>query len=106
MKANLMLHCGANKVDREQVAAVTTPARTQTWTPIPHHRLLTGVQDTLERSGLAVVTEAHGLTHDGARYFGMLQVANDNKDFALVVGIRNSHDKKFPAGLVVGSSVF
>lgn len=75
---------------------------------VPHHRLLTGVQESLARSGLYVVTEAHGLTKDGNRYFGLLQVANGtNPDgFGLVVGVRNSHDKTFPAGLVMGASVF
>src|SRR5690348_15506115 len=104
-KTNLMLHCGARTVDREQIAAVATPPRTETWVPIPHSQLLAGVQGCLERAGLSVVTEAHGLTRDGARYFGLLQVANGESpdDFGLVVGLRNSHDKSFPAGLAVGA---
>jgi hypothetical protein len=107
-RANLMLHCGARSVTRERIAATATPARTHTWVPIPHGRLLDGVQGTLERAGLTVVNEAHGLTHDGARYFGLLQIANSHNadDFGLVVGVRNSHDQTFPAGLVVGASVF
>jgi hypothetical protein len=66
------------------------------------------VQDSLAQSGLHVVTESHGLTHDGSRYFGLLQVANGTNpdDFGLVVGLRNSHDKSFPAALVLGASVF
>jgi hypothetical protein len=76
--------------------------------PLAHARLLDGVQSALERVGLHVAGEAHGLARDGSRYFGLLQVANgDNpEDFGLVVGLRNSHDKTFPAGLVVGASVF
>lgn len=108
MKANLYLHCGANHVERGQLALVATPQRTATWVPIPHDRLLAQVLGTLERGGLHVVSEAHGLTRDGQRYFGLLQVANGHNpdDFGLVVGLRNSHDKRFPAGLVVGASVF
>src|SRR5271167_4552777 len=107
-RANLILHCGAHAVSRERVAEVLTPSRTQSWVPIPHHRLLTSVQESLNRSGLHVVTEAHGLTKDGARYFGLLQVANGTNpdDFGLVVGVRNSHDQSYPAGLVLGASVF
>jgi hypothetical protein len=107
-KTNLILHAGADAVSRDQISAVKTPARTATWVPIPHDRLLEGVQTTLERAGLHVVSEAHGLTHDGARYFGLLHVANGHpdQDFGLVVGLRNSHDKRFPAGLVVGANVF
>jgi Domain of unknown function (DUF932) len=107
-KANLMLHCGAKNVTRERLEATVTPAHTETWYPIPHATLLNEVQARLTASGLHVVTEAHGLTADGARYFGLMQVANGTNpdDFGLVVGLRNSHDKKFPAGLVVGASVF
>jgi hypothetical protein len=104
----LMLHSGAHTASRETVLAVPTPPPTATWRPIPHGDLIAGVQDTLERSGLYTVEEAHGLTRDGSRYFGLLRVHNGRPDgdFGLVVGIRNSHDKSFPAGLVVGASVF
>src|SRR5262249_45270785 len=107
-KTNLCLHAGARSATREQVAAALTPGRTRTWVPIAHAQLLDGVQSALERAGLSVVTEAHGLTRDGNRYFGLLQVVNGHADgdFGLVVGLRNSHDRRFPAGLVVGASVF
>jgi hypothetical protein len=107
-RANLMLHAGAKAASREQVAAVPTPPRTRTWVPIPHGRLLDGLQAALEQAGLSVVSDAHGLAHAGTRYFGLLQVVNGHadQDFGLVVGLRNSHDKTFPAGLVVGASVF
>jgi hypothetical protein len=55
-----------------------------------------------------IVSEAHGLTHDGNRYFGMLQVVNGHghEDYSMVVGVRNSHDRTFPAALALGSGVF
>jgi len=105
---NLMVHAGGHKVDRVQVAQVATPKSTETWMPIPHYNFLDGVQSTLERGGLKVIAEAHALAHEGSRYFGLLQLANgDNPaDYSFVLGLRNSHDKTFPAGLVVGSGVF
>ena len=107
-KSNLILHAGANAVDRDQIAPIPTPPRTATWVPIPHASLLDGIQEALGRAGLSVVSEAHGLTRDGKRYFGLLQVVNGHADadFGLVIGLRNSHDKSFPAGLVVGAAVF
>jgi hypothetical protein len=114
-QAKLCLHTGGRAVEREQLAAVLTPERTRTWVPVPHHRLLDTVQQTLAGAGLSVVSESHGLAKDGQRYFGLLQVTPsarpedyfaDPGDFGLVVGIRNSHDQSFPAGLVVGASVF
>ena len=107
-KCNLMLHTGAKAVERGQLALVATPQRTPTWVPIAHERLLMGIVGQLEANHLTVVNEAHGLTQDGARYFGLLQVANgeNHDDFGMVIGVRNSHDRKFTAGLVVGASVF
>lgn len=109
MKAlNLMVHAGGLKVERAQVDEVKTPRATETWHPIPHKRFINGVIESLDRSGLHVVSEAHALGRDGLRYFGMFQLKNGNNpvDYSLVVGLRNSHDKTFPAGLVVGSGVF
>ena len=106
--ANLMLHAGAKAVERGQLAKVNTPSRTETWVPIAHERLLTGVLDSLARNHMTLVNESHALGKDGLRYFGLLEVKNGNNadDFGLVIGIRNSHDKMFPAGLVVGAAVF
>ena len=105
---NLMLHCGSQAVDRSEVISSPTPEATKTWKPIRHSRLLDLVEDTLDRNGLKVVNQAHALGRDGDRYFGLLEVQNGQQhhDYGLVVGLRNSHDQTFPAGLVVGSGVF
>jgi len=57
---------------------------------------------------MAVVNQAHGLWGGGARYFGLLEVHNGatDRDYGLVVGLRNSHDKSFPAAIALGASVF
>ena len=59
-------------------------------------------------TGPELIDATRRVLEDGARYFGLLQVVNGShpEDFGLVVGLRNSHDKSFPAGLVVGASVF
>lgn len=103
-----MLHCGGNEVGRQELEDVVTPDATATWQPIPHTALIDQVQETLLANNLRVVTEQHGLSHGGNRYFGMMQVANgsNSEDYAWVLGLRNSHDMTFPGGLVAGSGVF
>lgn len=107
-KANLMLHTGANTVTREEVGLVQTPERTKSWVPVPHARLVDEVEGYLKARDMTIVNEAHALARNGQRYFGLMQVANGHNpdDFGLVVGIRNSHDKSFPAGLCLGGQVF
>lgn len=105
---NLVLHCGAAAVERSQVRSVPTPFSTPTWTPIPHLRIVEQVERALAAANLAIVNQAHALSHGGDRYFGLIQVATTRTvgDYALVLGLRNSHDKRFPAGLVAGAQVF
>jgi len=105
---NLILHCGANLAERRDVEKVNTPRATETWTPIPHIQLITQVEHTIKSNHLSVGTFAHSLSHDGARYFGLMEINHpDNQDdYCLVLGLRNSHDKTFPAGVVAGASVF
>jgi len=107
-KLNLMLHCGANGVERDVIDMCPVPEATDTWTPIPHHELLGRVEQAVTRGGMSIVEQAHGLTHDGDRYFGMMQVENGNSadDYGIVLGVRNSHDKSFPAALCLGAGVF
>ncbi len=97
-----------NFVTLDEVRDVRTPSRTDSWVPIPHIRLYERIRSSIEGRGLKVVEEQHGLDHDGARWFGTLDLVNGNQhdDYRLCVGMRNSHDKVFPAGIAVGARVF
>ena len=105
---NLMIHCGGKHVERDQVTSAATPQRTRSWVPIPHHRLLEQVESTLAGCGMQVVHQAHALWSEGSRYFGLMEVRNGQSasDYGLVIGLRNSHDKSFPAAIALGASVF
>lgn len=108
-KCNLCLHCGAAEVSRQALALVPTPAPTETWRPIPHAAFVQRVELELPRYGLDIESSAYALTHDAGRFFGLVQVTRsgqENPDYSLVVGLRNSHDKTLTAGLVAGSQVF
>lgn len=107
--AGMLLHCGAHLVNRAQLEAVPTPRGTDTWYPLAHRALLEEVQSQLNSAGFTIGRQSHALSHEGARYFGVMEVkqpGQPDKGYAWVVGLRNSHDKTFPAGLVAGTSVF
>jgi hypothetical protein len=105
----MLLHCGAELVSRNQLWEVPTPDNTETWYPLAHRRVFSEVQDQLKSCGFIVTEEAHALSHDGQRYFGVLNITLPGRgifEWTWSVGIRNSHDKTFPAGLVAGTKVF
>jgi hypothetical protein len=104
--------CGSDRTQAtlEEVYAVQTPQKTDTWTPISHKLLIEQTKEKLDASGFDVVAENHNLARFGQRYFGLMQVqdrnAPENPDRATVVGLRNGHDKCFPAGIMAGDAPF
>ena len=115
----LMLHCGAHHRTLDEVRAVPTPDTTRgpgsakkqgcLHVPIPHAKLRDLVVGEIKKqTQFAVVSENYGVTDDGMKFFGLMEIQNGHNadDHRLVVGIRNSHDKTFAGGLVVGSRVF
>lgn len=105
---NLILHCGGSAASREQIAEIQTPSGTNRWFPVPHTTVIETVEKELNQLGMRIIKESYGLAHEGNRMFGILQIANgkNSPDHSWVAGVRNSHDKSFPAGLCVGSGVF
>ena len=104
----MLLHCGAELVSKEQLWEVPTPDHTDTWYPLAHFCVLSEVQTQLRACGFIITEEAHALTHDGARYFGVLNITLPGRgilEWSWAVAVRNSHDKTFPAGLVAGTKV-
>jgi len=56
------------------LATVNIPRATSTWHPIPRHQLIDTVQRALAANNLTIGTQAHSLTHDGSRYFGLMEI--------------------------------
>ncbi len=105
----LCLHAGGSEVPFADLMNVRTPSATETWHPIAHHDLVNRARVGLNHAGLEIVNESHALAKQGDRYFGMFQIARkgvESQDYSLVMGLRNSHDKRFPAGICAGSGVF
>lgn len=102
----LMLHAGAEAVNYDGLRALPTPAATATHVPIPHYRVVDLIAHSLSYYGHEVVEQAHGVTPDGMRYFGLLSLKSPYTGYCDTVGLRNSHDKRFPIGIGFGSRVF
>jgi len=106
-RCNLLLHCGAQRATRMQIAEAPTPRSTRTWQPVPHLTVLNAVEVALLERGLHIVNSAYALNKDANRFFGLLEIGANNadSDYRWIVGVRNSHDKTFPAGIVCGTAV-
>ena len=121
-RANLRICGGESKVvDIDQVQAVRTPeieyrkqrnkdgSLSVSYQPISHNLLIDKTRKHLDDGGFEVRGECHNLARDGKRYFGLFEITHPTREEgerATIVGLRNAHDKCFPAGLCAGDSPF
>lgn len=102
----LMLHAGAAPVGYTELKDLAVPPATDTHVPIAHSAVIDMVKYSLGFYGHTILDEHFGVTPDGARFFGVLTLKSEYGDYADTVGLRNSHDKRFPIGISFGSRVF
>ena len=121
-KLNLHICGGEHKVSTlEEVQEVTTPeveyrkernrdgSLSVSYRPIGHNLLIDKTRNHLDQAGFTIEGESHNLAREGKRYFGLLQVSHPDRESGergTVVGLRNAHDKCFPAGLCAGDAPF
>ena len=67
--------CGGNGIgDREALGKIQTPQATRTHCPVDHKWLVDKVSNRLEENNLKILQEVHTTSHEGQRYFGLMQV--------------------------------
>jgi hypothetical protein len=123
-KKNNLRICGGEHsvVSLSDVYQVAQPARTfrekpnkrtgelsVSHQPISHKAVIRKTRSSLEGAGFSIVDECHNLARDGQRYFGLFQVDHESRvgsDRGTIIGLRNAHDKSFPAGICAGDAPF
>ncbi len=105
----LMLHCGGEPGTLSELSAVPLPAKTATYTPVSHHKLINRIIEiTTDVLPVKLIAQGFGLSHEGRRLFAHLRFDNghDDKDMGLCLGVVNSYDKRLPVKIAAGANVF
>ena len=93
-------------VDRNALALVPTPEPTQTWRPVPHIEVVGAVESAISNHGMTIESERFGLARDQRKMFGVITLSKrNNPEWTRCIGVRNSHDRSFAAGICCGVSV-
>ena len=105
--ANLVLHCGAREVTREQLDLVPCPPAEGRWRPVPHGTVLTYATQALADAGYVIEKLQLGLSRSDARFFGTLTLQSPvAPGVSLAVGLRSSLDKSISLQWCCGHKVF
>lgn len=114
----------AHEISRRNLAAIPTPAPTDTWRPLPHIDVVNNLTERAAARGLKIRSERYATCNGtlypqpgvqveltGARLFGSLDFEPiPGMPFpagcAPSAGLRNSHDKTFALSILSGARVF
>jgi Domain of unknown function (DUF932) len=106
MQATLMTHCGTDRVNRDFLATIETPDRTDTFQPIAHASLIDSVEESLSFRHISIVKSEFAVSKDGMKMFGLLEVNSEYEGVRFAIGLRNANDKSMSLGMTSGYRVF
>lgn len=100
-------------VDFNGLSSIPTPDATDTWQPMAHHRVMKTVIEHADARNLAideihyslVDVKSDGVIQPYPDMFATMYMESDNGVYRNMLGIRNSHNKRFGASACSGSSV-
>jgi hypothetical protein len=104
--AKLMIHCGAKRISREDLAMLDVPEATATFKPIAHSSLVDVIEEALAFRHIRIVEQEFATTPDGMKLFGVLRVNADYEGVGFAIGLRNANDRSMRVGIVSGYRVF
>ncbi len=107
MKRELILQNGCARCGRQDLKAVKTPRRTDSWVPVSHYDAVNFIAEEAEKRNLKIISEEYGLNSLGTKMFGVMRFQKDgNPEWTRALGVRNSNDRSLSLGMVAGVSVF
>src|SRR5882724_10291663 len=104
--SDLMAQCGSEKISRYDLIGLPTPEATRTHQPVPHHRIVNALIETLSFRNIRVVRDEYAVSRDAMRMFGVLDLSTEWNQVRFSIGLRNANDKSMTLGLTVGYRVF
>ena len=93
------------KISRDDLALIPTPDATRTHQPIPHHRIVQSLIETLSFRHIGVLKDEYAVSGNGMKMFGVLDLETGFEGCRFSIGIRNSHDKSFRLAVTAGLRV-
>jgi hypothetical protein len=106
VNATLMVHAGASKVSRADLALIPEVVGTDTFQPIPHTRLIDQLEEALGFRHISIERDEYAVSADGMKLFGCLELNSVHEGVRFAIGIRNANDRSMRLGMVAGFRVF
>jgi hypothetical protein len=104
--SKLMVHCGAQRIERNELSTLAVPESTSTFQPVRHDQLVDIVEEALAFRHIRITGSEFAVSPDGMKLFAVLRVNADYEGVGFAIGLRNANDKSMRLGIVSGYRVF
>ena len=92
-------------VTLQELALVSLPEETASYTPVPHKEFVNEILEAADKKGFSLVRSGYNSSRGGNVMSGRLVFTGDVSGMDMMVGIVNSYDKSKVAMLGIGSQV-
>jgi hypothetical protein len=106
VQSTLMVHCGAQKIGREDLRELPLPEATKTHQPVPHSEVVETLTEALAFRHLQIVRDEYAVSADGMKMFGVMDLNAEFTQGRFSIGLRNSNDKSMRLALTAGMRIF
>jgi hypothetical protein len=102
----LVAHCGARKINRQELKDIPVPEGSRTHQPLSHFEIVEVLEESLSFRYLKIVKDEYAVSQDGMKMFGVMDLNAEFSGCRFSIGLRNSNDKSMRLALTVGYRVF
>lgn len=90
----------------EALRQVRLPAKTESYTPIPHGEMIDTIRRCMIENNLHIVNSFYKISNGGDKVIGSFHFDQDDSEFGGQIAFRNSYDKSMSAAIAVGGVVW
>lgn len=92
-------------LQENQVRIVPLPAKTESYTPIPHGQMIDVIRECMRNNNLPITSTKFVSSNSGNKMIGEFRFDQDDNELGGSVIFRNSYDKSVAAAITIGSIV-
>tara|TARA_Y100000590_G_C15715491_1_gene1011739 strand:- start:882 stop:1643 length:762 start_codon:yes stop_codon:yes gene_type:complete len=89
-----------------ELKAASLPAKTRTYTPISHGRIINAVSKLCKIQGFDITDKDYSIGKDAQVMTGKYTLNYGNEDMSIFLAFQNSYNKKVTAKFVTGAKIF
>ena len=96
---------GKFETTAKELAKVPVPAKTKSYSPVPHAKVIDMTLKAIEKSGMKILSSTYQMASEGGKAFGAYEIGTADKEMNIRLMWHNSYNKTMPLRWALGAHV-